>query len=164
MLKLLLSANLLMIATFILKFKTLPPQIPLYFSKLWGEGQLADLWMIFIIPIFMNILFFSNQYIFNRFYSENTFIKNIFYYLNLFLIIAFTLIFVKIIFIISWILLYFLSPLLFPTYWLFLPLFLQKKSISSLIQKLENTPPILTPGLSPGPADYQFIYQSFLHL
>ncbi|MEK7522870.1 MAG: hypothetical protein AAB569_04775 [Patescibacteria group bacterium] len=101
MVKLLLGANALMIITFLLKFKTMPPQIPLFYSQLWGESQLADSWAIFILPIFMNFLFFINQYIFNKFYSDNIFVKNIFYYLNLFLITSFTLIFIKIIFIVS---------------------------------------------------------------
>ena len=101
MIKLLLGADILMVVTFLLKFKTMPPQIPLFYSQLWGENQLADSLIIFILPIFMNFLFFINQYIFNKFYAENVFIKNIFYYLNLFLIVSFTLIFIKIIFIVS---------------------------------------------------------------
>jgi hypothetical protein len=101
MIKLLLGANALMIAAFLLKLLKLPPQIPLFYSRLWGESQLADSWAIFILPIFMNILYFINRYVFNRFYSENIFIKNIFYYLNLFLITGFTIIFIKIIFIVS---------------------------------------------------------------
>jgi hypothetical protein len=101
MIKLLLGADVLMIATFILKFKTLPPQIPLFYSQLWGENQLADFWMIFIIPIFMNLLYFINSYIFTKFYSKNELVKNIFYYFNIFLIVGFTLIFIKIIFMVS---------------------------------------------------------------
>jgi len=101
MIKLLLGADILMVATFLLKFKTMPPQIPLFYSQLWGESQLADSWVIFILPIFLNLLFFINKYIFNKFYAENIFIKNIFYYLNVFLIIGFTLIFIKIIVIVS---------------------------------------------------------------
>jgi len=101
MVKLLLGADALMIATFIFKYSKMPPQIPLFYSQLWGENQLGDFWMIFILPIFMNLLFFINQYISNKFYSDNVFIKNIFYYLNFFLIASFTLIFIKIIFIVS---------------------------------------------------------------
>jgi len=101
MVKLLLGSNILMIVAFAFKFSRLPPQIPLFYSQLWGEGQLADSWAIFILPIFMNIVFFLNRYIFNRFYSDNAFIKNIFYYLNASLIIGFTLIFIKIIFLVS---------------------------------------------------------------
>lgn len=101
MFQLLLGANILLIVTFLLRFNTIPPQIPLFYSKLWGESQLGDYWMIFILPVFMNFLFFINKYIFSKFYSENIFLKNILYYLDLFLIISFTLIFIKILFIVS---------------------------------------------------------------
>ena len=79
MIQLLLGADVLMIAAFILKFSRLPPQVPLYYSQPWGESQLADSWMIFFLLIFLNLLFFINQ----------------------FLIASFTLIFIKIIFIVS---------------------------------------------------------------
>ena len=101
MIPLLLGADALMIVTFLLRFNLLPPQFPLFYSQPWGENQLADSWMIFLLPIFLNLLFFINQYIFNKFYHDNIFIKNIFHYLNLFLIASFTLIFIKIIFIVS---------------------------------------------------------------
>ncbi len=101
MIQLLIGANVLMIVTFLLKYSKIPPQIPLFYSQLWGEGQLADSWMIFILPAVMTLLYFVNQYIFNKFYYENIFIKNIFYYLNLFLIISFSLVFIKIIFLVS---------------------------------------------------------------
>lgn len=101
MVKLLFGADALMITTFALRYSRLPPQIPLFYSRLWGEDQLADLWLIFLLPFFMNLLYFFNKDILNRFYSENELIKNIFYYLNFFLITGFTLIFIKIIFMIS---------------------------------------------------------------
>ena len=101
MLKLLIGADIVMIGTFLLRFPRLPPQIPLYYSKFWGESQLADLWMIFILPIFMNSLYFINGKILNKFYSTNELIKNIFYYFNIFIIVSFTLIFIKIIFMVS---------------------------------------------------------------
>lgn len=101
MIKLLLGADTLMFITFLLRYSRLPPQIPLYYSQLWGEGQLADSLMIFILPIFLNLLFFTNQYIFNKYFRENTLLKSIFYYFNLFLIAGFTLIFIKIIFTVS---------------------------------------------------------------
>lgn len=101
MIKLLLGADVLMIVTFILRFNQLPPQLPLFYSRLWGEDQLVDSWLIFLLPVFLNLLFVINNYIFKRFYSDNTLIKSIFYYLNLFLILSFTLIFIKIVFLIS---------------------------------------------------------------
>ena len=101
MIRLLLGADALMIITFLLRFNRLPPQSPLFYSRLWGEDQLADTWLIFLLPIFLNLLFFINNYIIKKIYSDNEFIKKIFYYLNIFLIFGFTLIFIKIIFLVS---------------------------------------------------------------
>ena len=101
MIKLLLGADALMIVTFLLRFNRLPPQSPLFYSRLWGEDQLADTWLIFLLPVFLNLLFFLNNYFFQKIYSDNELIKKIFYYLNLFLILSFTLIFIKIIFLVS---------------------------------------------------------------
>lgn len=101
MIKLLIGADVLMIITFLLRFSRLPPQSPLFYSQLWGEGQLADTWLIFLLPVFLNLLFFFNNYLFKKIYSDNKLIKDIFYYLNLFLILSFTSIFIKIIFLVS---------------------------------------------------------------
>ena len=101
MIKLLFGADALMIITFLLRFNRMPPQSPLLYSLLWGEDQLVDTWLIFLLPVFLNLLFFLNDYLFKKIYSDNEFIKNIFYYLNIFLILSFTLIFIKIIFLVS---------------------------------------------------------------
>jgi hypothetical protein len=99
--KLLLSANILMIIFFLLRFSSLPLQIPLFYSKPWGEDQLADSWLIFILPLMMDIFFYLNLYFYKKFFSENPFVKKIIDYLNLFLIISLTLIFIKIIFLVT---------------------------------------------------------------
>ena len=43
--------NLLMILIFAVEYHRLPPQIPLFYSKLWGEDQLGEVWMIFLLPV-----------------------------------------------------------------------------------------------------------------
>ena len=101
MIRILFGADVLMLVVFLFKLNKLPPQIPLFYSRLWGEDQLADTWLIFILPVFLNLLFFLNNYLFKKFYSDNELIKKIFYYLNLFLIFGFTLIFIKIVFLVS---------------------------------------------------------------
>lgn len=101
MVQLLLGANALMIVAYFMRSGTMPPQIPLFYSQLWGESQLADSWLIIILPIFLNLLVILNQYIVNRFYSDNNFIKKIFYYLNIFLALCFTFLFIKIVFLVS---------------------------------------------------------------
>jgi len=101
MIRILFGADALMLVVFLFKLNKLPPQIPLFYSRLWGEDQLADTWLIFILPVFLNLLFFLNNYLFKKFYSDNELVKKIFYYLNLFFILSFTLIFIKIIFLVS---------------------------------------------------------------
>ena len=101
MVNLLIAGNVFMIVTFILKFNSLPPQLPLFYSRPWGEAQLVDTWMIFLIPLLLNLLYVANNYLYKRFFFDNELSKKIFNYLMIFLIIGFTLIFVKIIFLVS---------------------------------------------------------------
>lgn len=98
---LLIIANIIMAIIFIVKINFLPPQIPLFYSLPTGENQLTDTWMIFLIPFILNIFYIINTSIYNKFFLGNDFIKKIFHYLNLFLIISFTFIFIKIIFLVS---------------------------------------------------------------
>jgi len=90
-----------MIVTFILKFNFLPPQLPLFYSRSWGEAQLVDTWMIFLIPLLLNLLYIANNFLYKRFFLGHGLIKKIFDYLTIFLIVGFTLIFIKIIFLVS---------------------------------------------------------------
>jgi len=94
-------ANLLMLFIFILKLNRLPPQIPLFYSHLFGEDQLGDLWMIFILPFFLNFFFFLNNLFYKKFFCDNLLVKKIVDYVNLFLIIIIPLIFLRIIFLVS---------------------------------------------------------------
>ena len=97
----LIAGNAIMILIFGLKFNKLPPQIPLFYSAPWGKNQLAELWMIAFLPIIVNGLFFINIWIKKRFFAENDFIKKATEYVNIFLIICITLIFIKIILLVS---------------------------------------------------------------
>jgi hypothetical protein len=90
-----------MIVAFILKINHLPPQIPLFYSNPWGEDQLGDTWMLFFLPLILNIVFLVNRYFYNRYFSGDFFVKKIFEYVNLFLIVSFTLVFIKIILLVS---------------------------------------------------------------
>ena len=101
MIYILLTCNLLMIMTFLWRFSTLPPQIPLFYSKIVGEEQLGDTWMIFILLILANVFYFLNNYIVKRFFFQNEFVKTILKFLNIFILVGFSLIFIKIIFLIS---------------------------------------------------------------
>jgi len=99
--KLLFFANLLMFLIFILKFPHLPPQVPLFYSRRFGEEQLGDLWMIVFLPSFLNFFFFINNFFYRKFFFGNLFVKKIVDYVNLFLLIIIPLIFLRIIFLVS---------------------------------------------------------------
>ena len=97
MLYALIFGDILMGAVFALNMAHLPPQIPLYNSRGIGEDQLAETWLIFLIPFLLHALIFLNIYIYNRFFLPDQFIKKIINTVNWFTIITFTVIFIKII-------------------------------------------------------------------
>ncbi len=101
MLNLLIAGNFIMIVSLVFRYKTLPPQIPLMYSRPLGELQLVDTWMIVLLPFLLSVLYIINNYLYNKFYFGNDLAKKILNYLNIFLIVGFTLIFVKIVFLIS---------------------------------------------------------------
>ena len=101
MLNLLITGNIAMIVTFFIRIKTLPPQVPLFYSRPWGENQLADTWMVFLIPVLLDFLFIVNNWLYNKFFNGNQLIKSIFGFLNMLLIVGFTFIFIRIILLIT---------------------------------------------------------------
>lgn len=97
----LLGSNILMIIVFLWRLGNLPPQIPLFYTRPWGEGQLADTWMILALPLLLNFFFFFNRFVAKKYFMDNVLVQNLIYYLNILLMIGFTLIFIKIIFLVS---------------------------------------------------------------
>jgi uncharacterized membrane protein len=98
--KLLLISNLLLLITFLFHFSKLPPQIPLFYSRPEGEEQLVDWWFIFLIPLTIIVFFFLNQYL-KRFFKEAELIAKLIDYFNIIIVVLLTLIFIKIIFLIT---------------------------------------------------------------
>jgi len=90
-----------MVLFFFFNFNRLPPQIPLFYSKSWGENQLADLFMIILLPFFLNLFFFLNNFIYVKLFPDNVLVKKIINYLNIFLIIIIPIIFLRIIFLVT---------------------------------------------------------------
>jgi len=92
----LIACNVLMVVVFIAFFNRLPPRIPLFYSKIWGEDQLAESWMIFLLPIFMTIFVIVNTFIKNKFFPDNHYVKKLFEYVNWSIILFFSFVFIKI--------------------------------------------------------------------
>lgn len=101
MVQVLAFADVLMLTSFILRFQSLPPQLPLLYSKPWGEEQLADSWFIFVLPLALHIFFFLNIYIYRKFFFPDHFIRKIILTSNISVTVVFTFIFLKILFYIS---------------------------------------------------------------
>ena len=52
----------------------LPPEIPLWYSKIWGEKRLVNQEWLWLIPILITIFFVLNQFISN-FLSSDVLVK-----------------------------------------------------------------------------------------
>lgn len=97
----LIIADIIMGVVFFFRSAQLPPQIPLFYSRPWGEDQLVDLWIIIVLPVLMHLFIFSNAFLNRTLFKDHELIRVTFSYLNWFFIISFTAIFVRIIFLVS---------------------------------------------------------------
>lgn len=93
--------NLFLVGFFLLRLQNLPPQIPLYYSRGFGDEQIANLWMIFILPVNSIIIIAINNLILKRFFTGNVFLEKVIYYTNITIMLIFSYIFLKIIILIS---------------------------------------------------------------
>lgn len=101
MIGLLLSANLIMIGSYLLRMHSIPPQIPLLYSLPIGEDQLVEWWMIFLIPTLMNVLYILNSFIYHTYFQREDFERSLLYYVNMTIIGICTYLFIRIIFLVS---------------------------------------------------------------
>jgi hypothetical protein len=93
----LVISDLVMFVSLILGFNRLPAQIPLYYTNNWGEDQLADIWMIALVPLLMHIFFFLNWWIASKWFKKEEFPYTLLTYLNYIIVVVAPLIFLKII-------------------------------------------------------------------
>lgn len=96
-----IAALLVMAATFAWRFSTLPPQIPLFYSKPQGDDQVVDFWLIAILPILLIVFFTINMIIYRKLFSGDKTILKIIEGINIAEAIIITLIFMKILFTIT---------------------------------------------------------------
>lgn len=94
---LLIAANIAMLLTLALAFRTLPPVLPMFYSKPEGDTQLAVWWLILLIPVCMNSLFILNNTLTRKLFSLSDFANKIIWYANLVLITILTAVFIKIV-------------------------------------------------------------------
>lgn len=88
-------------AVFALRARYLPPQIPLLYSRLEGENQIVDTPFIVLLPSLLTIMVIVNELIKKKYFSSNDFISSLIYYVNISMMVFFTFIFIKIIFLVT---------------------------------------------------------------
>ena len=94
------ASLIIMSAVVIFRFRTLPPQVPIFFTAL-EEGVVGPIWTLFILPIFSLLSMIVNIFLYKRFFNEDLFIRKVFYYSSVIVIGVSTYIFLKIILLIS---------------------------------------------------------------
>lgn len=92
---------IIMLMVFLLKLSSLPPQIPLFYSRLEGDDQIADLWLIFLLPFLMIVNVVVNRWLTVRYFHDNQFIQRLTYSVNSALIGIITVIFLRLIFLVT---------------------------------------------------------------
>jgi hypothetical protein len=86
---------IIMAIVFVVSLPTLPPQLPLFYSKT-GDDQMADSWWIFLLPV-LAVLFISlNKMILVKSFKENILVEKIIYYTNLIIMVITGFMFVRI--------------------------------------------------------------------
>lgn len=93
----LILADILMAGLFAFKFSHFPQEIPFFYSRAWGEDQLADFWFILLLPALMHLFMFLNIYLYNKYFLPDHFIRRIIDILNWTLMCVFTAVFLRII-------------------------------------------------------------------
>lgn len=61
----------------IFSYPKLPPEIPLFFSRPWGESQLVQPLLLIILPVFSLVILIVNSLIASMFLDKETFLSQI---------------------------------------------------------------------------------------
>lgn len=99
--KLLIGADILMAAIFAWRFQFMPNQIPLLYSRPWGDPQLVEFWYIALLPILMHIFYFLNVFIAKKYFHSEELFQKLFNITNMFIVVTFSGIFLKILFLVT---------------------------------------------------------------
>ena len=98
---LLVASQVLIVIVGLLSYPKLPPQVPLFYSRPNGDDQIVDTIYLAYLPISMVLIVLINIYISRFLFSGNVFVRRIIYYANIVIIILITLIFLRIIMLIT---------------------------------------------------------------
>lgn len=77
---------IIQLITLILNFQSLPHEVPLFYSLPWGEKRLADVKLLFILPLLSFIVLVINSLVAKKLYDKERLLSRI----SLFIALAFT--------------------------------------------------------------------------
>lgn len=99
--KLLIASDVLLLALSIWAFPRIPEQLPLLYSRPWGESQIVEYWYILLLPILMHLFYFLDAFVIEKFLTENQILKKILTYTMTVTILVYSAIFIKILFLVT---------------------------------------------------------------
>ncbi|MCX7996320.1 MAG: hypothetical protein N2691_01010 [Patescibacteria group bacterium] len=97
----LIAVNLIMALVTGLTYQTLPPQVPLFYTRPWGEEQLADIWMLALVPFLLHTSFFFNNWLRMRYFAKDSFMNGLLNAANWFIMLSFCGVFLKLILLVT---------------------------------------------------------------
>lgn len=101
MLKILIGADVIMALLFAWKYQYFPEQIPLFYSRPWGEAQIADYWYIALLPLLMHVFYATNVYVGRKLFTHQKLPTKIFTISTIISIAVFTALFIRIVLLVT---------------------------------------------------------------
>lgn len=92
----LLLANAILVVVFAATYLRLPPQVPLWYSRVAGESQVAPWWMIGVLPLLMNVFVLANVWLQRKFFPDHDFMQLLVRIVNSTIIATSVFVFIKI--------------------------------------------------------------------
>lgn len=93
--------TILSIAVLIWRFRSLPPQVPLWYQKPWGEDQLASPYFLILLPVGALLVYFVNGIVSIYFTKEHLVFTQILFLTSLVVALLSFVTLVKILFLVS---------------------------------------------------------------
>lgn len=92
-----LFLSLIIAVVILIALKPLPPRLPLFYSLLWGEGQLATHYQFLVIPASITLITLLNLIISWQLHPSQSFLKKILTTSSIITAIMLTIAFIKIV-------------------------------------------------------------------
>lgn len=90
-----------MAGVFFLRINTLPPEIPLLYSRVEGGNSIVPLYFIFLLPLLSFAIVAINVVLYRFLFKHDLFVRKLLYYASVCALVITTLIFLRIVLLVS---------------------------------------------------------------